>query len=64
MVDCLGDCLFEFIVEEIEFIKDFSDFFGFNYYIIMLVFDVMGKEIQVVVYGNGGIFEDQDVMLY
>ncbi len=63
MKDRLGDRLPKFTEEEKELIKNSSDFFGLNHYTTMYAAedDKSGKVGSV--YGNGGISEDQDVIL-
>ena len=63
MKDRLGDRLPKFTEEEKKLIKNSSDFFGLNHYTTMYAAhdDHSGKKSSV--YGNGGISEDQDVLL-
>lgn len=63
MIERLGNRLPEFSDEEIEIIKDSSDFFGLNHYTTMFARDAAGKLENAGVYGNGGLSEDQDVNL-
>lgn len=63
MKDRLGNRLPEFSKEERALLKGSSDFFGLNHYTTMFAEDATGKDIQGSVYGNGGISEDQDVLL-
>jgi len=63
MKDRLGDRLPTFTDEQKKLIKNSSDFFGLNHYTTM--YAAQDNHIGEVsnVYGNGGISEDQDVIL-
>lgn len=63
MKDRLGDRLPQFTSEESALLKGSSDFFGLNHYTTMYAEEATGKDVQGSVYGNGGISEDQDVLL-
>ncbi|ULC60897.1 GH1 family beta-glucosidase [Flaviramulus sp. BrNp1-15] len=63
MKDRLGERLPKFTEEEKELIKDSSDFFGLNHYTTMYAAEDDHSGITGSVYGNGGISEDQDVIL-
>ena len=63
MKDRLGDRLPEFSEEEKSMIKGSSDFFGLNHYTTMYAAESGGENKDAYVYGNGGISEDQDVLL-
>ncbi len=63
MKDRLGDRLPKFTEDEKELIKNSSDFFGLNHYTTMYAAEDNHTEEVSSVYGNGGISEDQDVLL-
>lgn len=63
MKDRLQDRLPKFTKEQKELIKNSSDFFGLNHYTTMYAAEDNHLGIKGSVYGNGGISEDQDVML-
>jgi len=65
MKERLGSRLPEFTEDEKKLILGSSDFFGLNHYTTSYASAVEeGQEIEVSVYGNGGIAEDQDVQLH
>jgi len=53
-----------FSSEEKVLLKGSSDFFGLNHYTTMLAQESGGNNKEQNVYGNGGISEDQDVILH
>ncbi len=53
-----------FSPEEKALLKGSSDFFGLNHYTTMLAQESGGDNKKQNVYGNGGISEDQDVILH
>jgi len=59
----LGDRLPQFSEAEKAMIKGSSDFFGLNHYTTLYAADSDGKVDETSVYGNGGLSEDQDVLL-
>ncbi|MBJ2173540.1 beta-glucosidase [Aureibaculum sp. A20] len=63
MKDRLGDRLPKFTEDEKKLIKNSSDFFGLNHYTTMYAAQDDNKGVKSSVYGNGGISEDQDVLL-
>ena len=63
MKDRLGDRLPKFTKDEKELIKNSSDYFGLNHYTTMYAAEDDHSGIKSSVYGNGGISEDQDVIL-
>lgn len=63
MRERVGDRLPAFSDEDIRLIKGSSDFFGLNHYTTMYASHVDEDSVEVSVYGNGGISEDQDVNL-
>jgi len=63
MVERLGERLPKFTSEESKLLKGSSDIFGLNHYTTMFAKESDGKSTQGDVYGNGGISEDQDVIL-
>ena len=63
MKERVGDRLPVFSNEEKQLIKGSSDFFGLNHYTTMYTSDATGKSVQDDVKGNGGISEDQEVIL-
>lgn len=63
MKDRVGSRLPHFTKEEKDLIKGSSDFFGLNHYTTMYAANHTGGDMQQEVYGNGGLSEDQDVVL-
>lgn len=63
MKDRLGDRLPKFTEEEKALITNSSDFFGLNHYTTMYASEDNHTGEVSSVYGNGGISEDQDVIL-
>lgn len=63
MKDRLGDKLPKFTDEEKEMLIGSSDFFGLNHYTTMYAAHKHNDADEGSVYGNGGISEDQDVIL-
>jgi len=63
MRERLGERLPKFTTEEKQILKDSSDFFGLNHYTTMYAAHDNGDGEAGSVYGNGGISEDQDVLL-
>jgi beta-glucosidase len=64
MKDRVGERLPTFSPEEKALLKGSSDFFGLNHYTTLLAEDARGEEVAQNVYGNGGLSEDQDVILH
>ncbi len=63
MKDRLGNRLPQFTNAEKELLKGSTDFFGLNHYTTMYAADSSGVNGAGTVYGNGGLSEDQDVIL-
>jgi beta-galactosidase len=63
MKERLGSRLPQFTNAEKELLKGSSDFFGLNHYTTMYAADSSGIKDGGSVYGNGGLSEDQDVIL-
>lgn len=59
----LGERLPGFTDKEKEKLKKSSDFFGLNHYTTLLAGHADGPLPDNYIFGNGGIFEDQDVIL-
>ena len=59
----LGDRLPRFTETDSEMLKGSSDFFGLNHYTTMLAAHADVVDTETIVYGNGGITEDQNVNL-
>jgi len=64
MRERVGDRLPKFSANDVSYIKNSTDFFGLNHYTTMYASHIeKGEKIDIAVYGNGGIFEDQYVNL-
>lgn len=63
MRERLGDRLPSFSDEDVALVRGSSDFFGLNHYTTMLAAEAGDDPLEVSVYGNGGISEDQGVNL-
>jgi beta-galactosidase len=64
MRERVGDRLPNFTADDVSKIKNSTDFFGLNHYTTLYASHIKkGEKIDIDVYGNGGIFEDQYVNL-
>ena len=59
----VADRLPEFTAEDKALLSGSTDFFGLNHYTTLYAADSKDKPISSTPYGNGGISEDQDVLL-
>ncbi len=61
----IGDRLPKFTDEDIKLIKGSSDYFGLNHYSTSLAQNAdLNKKHEINVYDNGGLFEDERVVLH
>jgi len=61
----IGDRLPKFTDEDIKLIKGSSDYFGLNHYSTSLAQNAdLNKKYEINVYDNGGLFEDERVVLH